>query len=213
MPSQPESPAMACPLCDMWLDAVQNPSRAFEAEARKIKEPAEWACEGLYHFFIITLLFGVLLVLCAVIDSRILLALSSRGFSPLWALLIGLPMLGIWVVFSAAVSMAVIGLLGWLLGGRCDLPKFSFFFSLCLPFLLFLLPAVYHAVFIVAGHEQELEWYFALASALLPIWGLYMLTHAVRVVFRLDVLRAFLTWALPFALALIFLVLMVPPLL
>ncbi|MCL6089256.1 MAG: YIP1 family protein [Candidatus Marsarchaeota archaeon] len=204
---------MGCSLCAMWLDAVRNPASAFEAEARKNKDPIEWACQGLYHFFIITIFFGVLLVIGLALDSRILLSLSLRGFSPLWALLVGLPMLGVWVVFSAAISMAVIGLAGWLLGGRCDLPKFSFFFSLCLPLLLFLLPAVYHLVFIVAGHGQELEWYFALASALVSAWGLYMLTHAVRAVFRLSIWRAFLAWALPFALALIFLIMMVPPLL
>lgn len=191
-----------CPLCALWKEALLHPAATFESEARQSKLSTEWSLGGIYHFFIITLLFGLGLLFAASLDARITSWLSARGFDLLSGILIGLPLLGVWVVFCSMAAMVAICVTGLLMGARADLPKFSFFFSLSLPPLLFLLPFLYHVLFLLAGRAAELEWLPALASGLVGAWGLFMLTHAVRVSMGLDFLRALLTWAIPLAIAL-----------
>ncbi|VVB57329.1 Uncharacterised protein [uncultured archaeon] len=180
----------------MWLKAVANPALAFEDEARRSRSAAEWLFEAFYHFLVVCLAASAVLVVISLADFRLVSGFGFHDSSGLSFLLIAPVAVSVIIVFFALLALGCMTLSGSLLGGNGDLLKLSYFYSICLPFLVFILPGLYHLILGLAG-IGPFEFYYAAAGFLVGSWGLFMLTHAIRVSFGLSLMRSFLVWSVP----------------
>lgn len=169
----------------IWIDVLKNTGNVLkkhENEASIILGVSNLALAGLLVGFMISILLTIIFFI----------------FESLFIQKIDIFMAFIIIPVFSAISFPVIFLLdsvvlflfAKILGGKGTFTKQFYFISLCMsPFLLIV------TIFgIISSLHPVLELIFSCASS---IYGLYMITIALREAHKFNVLRAIITWVVP----------------